>query len=311
MDLQNQTELTEFILLGFSALEDIQNLLSGGFLIIYLLTLLWNTFIISIAILDKKLRTPMYFFLGNLSFLDICYTTTTVPQMLYHLLSGRNTISYMGCVFQLYLFFSFLGVECLLLAVMAFDRYIAICRPLRYTLIISNNICLQLASACWAGGFLNSLIHAVCAFRLPFCGNNQIDINHFFCEEPAVLQLACMDTYMVKITIFALSVIVLMLPFTFIVVSYIHIARVVLSIQSMEGRKRAFSTCFTHLTVVILFYSTISFTYLQPQSDWAADQEKKASVFYALVSPMLNPIIYSLRNKDVKRALAKVMGKIS
>nr|XP_034957578.1 olfactory receptor 2T35-like [Zootoca vivipara] len=192
---------------------------------------------------------------------------------------------------------------------MAYDRYVAICQPLRYPTIMRMQVCIQMAGACWLGGFFNAAALTVVTINFPFCGPNRI--NHFFCEEPAVLQLACMDTYIVKVLIFALSVIVLMLPFTFIVISYIHIARVVFSMHSATGRQRAFSTCATHLTVVTLYYSTISFTYLQPQSERAAEQEKKASIFYILFSPMLNPVIYSLRNKDVKGALFKVMGKVS
>ncbi|XP_060111163.1 LOW QUALITY PROTEIN: olfactory receptor 2T35-like [Heteronotia binoei] len=193
---------------------------------------------------------------------------------------------------------------------MAYDRFLAICQPLRYPTLMRMQVCMQMAGACWVGGFVSAAILTIITTSFPFCDQPN-KINHFFCEEPAVLPLACLDTYVVEIVLFALSVIVLMLPFAFIVISYIHIARVVLRMHSAEGRHRAFSTCATHLTVVTLFYSTISFTYLQPRSNRAADQEKRSSVFYALVSPMLNPIIYSLRNKDVKQALAKVMQKFS
>ncbi|KAF7237976.1 Olfactory receptor 2B6 [Varanus komodoensis] len=309
MWIQNGTSVNEFILLGFTSHPTLQHFLLVLCLVISLITMLGNSLIIILVWVDYCLHKAMYFFIGNLSLLDIFFTLITVPQMLVHMASWPRSISFNRCMAQLSLTLCCGITECFILALMAYDRYMAICQPLRYPIIMRTEVSMQMAGACWLGGFLNAAALTVITINFPFCGPNKI--NHFFCEEPAVLQLACMDTYMVKITIFALSVIVLMLPFTFIVVSYIHIARVVLSIQSMEGRKRAFSTCFTHLTVVILFYSTISFTYLQPQSDWAADQEKKASVFYALVSPMLNPIIYSLRNKDVKRALAKVMGKIS
>ncbi|XP_053218535.1 olfactory receptor 2D3-like [Podarcis raffonei] len=268
-----------------------------------------NSLIIYLVWVDSRLHTAMYFFIGNLSFLDMLFTIITVPQMLVHLASGINIITFSRCMAQLNLTLSCGMTECFILALMAYDRYVAICQPLQYPIIMRMQVCIQMAGACWLGGFFNAAALTVVTINFPFCGPNQI--NHFFCEEPAVLQLACMDTYIVKVLIFALSVIVLIFPFTFIVISYIHIARVVLSMHSARGRQRAFSTCATHLTVVTLFYSTIGFTYLQPQSSRVADQEKRASVFYALVSPMLNPIIYSLRNKDVKGALAKAMGKVS
>ncbi|XP_062993415.1 olfactory receptor 5V1-like [Elgaria multicarinata webbii] len=308
MDLQNQTELTEFILLGFSALEDIHNVLLGGFLVIYLFTLLWNTFIIIIAILDKRLRTPMYFFLGNLSFLDICYTTTTIPQMLDHLLSERSNISYLGCVFQLYLFFSLLGTECLLLAVMAFDRYVAICNPLRYTLIISKNICLQLTTACWAGGFLNSAIHTVYAFRLPFCGDNRIDA--FYCDIPPLLKLSCGDISLNQMLLLYIGLLMAWTPFLSILLSYIYIISTVLKIRSSEGRQKAFSTCSSHLTVVLLYYGSAIFTYSRPVSTHSSINSRLVPLMYSILTPLLNPIIYTLRNKDVKKAWHSLMGKV-
>ncbi|XP_062992693.1 olfactory receptor 2D3-like [Elgaria multicarinata webbii] len=309
MWFQNGTSVNEFILLGFTSHPTLQLLLLVLCLGMSLITMLGNSLIIVLVWVDSRLHTAMYFFIGNLSLLDIFFTLITVPQMLVHMVSWPKTISFNRCMAQLNLTLCCGMTECFILALMAYDRYVAICQPLRYPTIMRMQVCMQMAGACWLGGFLNAAALTVITINFPFCGPNQI--NHFFCEEPAVLQLACMDTYMVKVIIFALSVIVLMLPFTFIVVSYIHIARVVLSMRSAEGQQRAFSTCATHLTVVTLFYSTISFTYLQPQSDRAAEQEKKASIFYALVSPMLNPIIYSLRNKDVKGALAKLMGKVS
>ncbi|XP_033024611.1 olfactory receptor 2D3-like [Lacerta agilis] len=306
---QNWTSVNEFILLGFTTHPTLQHVLLVLCLAITLATMFGNSLIIYLVWVDSRLHTAMYFFIGNLSFLDMLFTMITVPQMLVHLASGINTITFNRCMAQLNLTLSCGMTECFILALMAYDRYVAICQPLRYPTIMRMQVCIQMAGACWLGGFFNAATLTVVTINFPFCGPNQI--NHFFCEEPAVLQLACMDTYIVKVLIFGLSVIVLMLPFTFIVISYIHIAKVVLSMHSASGRQRAFSTCATHLTVVTLFYSTIGFTYLQPQSSRVADQEKRASVFYALVSPMLNPIIYSLRNKDVKGALAKAMGKVS
>ncbi|XP_015270311.1 PREDICTED: olfactory receptor 2G3-like [Gekko japonicus] len=305
----NGTSVNEFILLGFTSHPTLQHFLLAMVLAMSLITLLGNSLIIFLVWVESCLHTGMYFFIGNLSLMDIVFTLIVIPQMLIHLASGTKSISFNKCMAQLNLTLSCGMTECFILALMAYDRYVAICQPLRYPTLMRMQVCMQMAGACWVGGFLNAAVLTIITTSFPFCGPNKI--NHFFCEEPAVLPLACMDTYVVEIVLFALSVIVLMLPFIFIVISYVHIARVVLSMRSAEGRHRAFSTCATHLTVVTLFYSTISFTYLQPRSNRAADQEKRASVFYALVSPMLNPIIYSLRNKDVKRALAKVMQKFS
>ncbi|XP_033024504.1 olfactory receptor 2D3-like [Lacerta agilis] len=309
MWIQNETSVNEFILLGFTSHPTLQRILLMLCLVIYLITLFGNSLIIFLVWVDSRLHTGMYFFIANLSFLDIFGTQIIFPQMLFHMASRTNSISFNRCMAQLILMLFCGMTECFILALMAYDRYVAICQPLRYPTIMRMQVCIQMAGACWLGGFFNAAALTVVTINFPFCGPNQI--NHFFCEEPAVLQLACMDTYIVKVLIFALSVIVLMLPFTFIVISYIHIARVVLSMRSARGRQRAFSTCATHLTVVTLYYSTMSFTYLQPQSERAAEQEKKASIFYILFSPMLNPVIYSLRNKDVKGALFKVMGKVS
>ncbi|XP_066485871.1 olfactory receptor 5V1-like [Tiliqua scincoides] len=307
--MQNQTELTEFILMGFAHLEDIQLLLFGAFLIIYLLTVLWNTLIIIMAMVDQRLRTPMYFFLGNLSFLDICYTTTTIPQMLAHLLSKRCSITYMGCVLQLYFFFSFLGIECLLLAVMAFDRYVAICHPLRYTLIVNKAICLQLATACWTGGFLNSAVHTVYAFRLPFCGENQIDA--FYCDIPPLLKLSCGDVSLNQMLLLYIGLLMAWTPFVSILVSYTYIISTVLKIRSAEGRQKAFSTCSSHLTVVLLYYGSAIFTYSRPISTHSSANARLIPLMYSILTPLLNPIIYTLRNKDVKKAWNRMITNLS
>ncbi|XP_053215903.1 putative olfactory receptor 2B3 [Podarcis raffonei] len=309
MWIQNETSVKEFILLGFTSHPTLQRILLTLCLVIYLITLFGNSLIIFLIWVDSRLHTGMYFFIANLSFLDIFGTQVTYPQMLFHMASRTNNISFNRCMAQLLLTLFCGMAECFILAVMAYDRYVAICQPLRYPTIMRMQVCILMAVACWLVGFFNAAALTVITLSFPFCGPNEI--NHFFCEEPAVLQLVCMDTYIVKVLIFTLSVLVLMLPFTFIVISYIYIARVVFSIKSARGRQRAFSTCATHLTVVTMFYTTIGFTYLQPRSEQAADQEKTASVFYAFFSPMVNPVIYSLRNKDVKGALFKVMGKVS
>ncbi|XP_054849879.1 olfactory receptor 5V1-like [Eublepharis macularius] len=307
MEAQNETDLTEFIILGFESLKKVRLLLFTGFSITYLFTMLWNAFIITMAIVDQKLRTPMYFFLGNLSFLDICYTSTTIPQMLAHLLSEKNTIPYMGCVFQVYFFFSFVGTECLLLAVMAFDRYVAICNPLRYTLIIGKDICLQLATACWAGGFLNSVVHTTFAFQLPFCGDNHIDA--FYCDIPPLLKLSCGDTSVNQILLLSIGLFIAWTPLVCILLSYTYIISTVLKIQSSEGRQKAFSTCSSHITVVLLYYGSSIFTYLSSNSSHISNNARLIPVIYSVLTPLLNPIIYTLRNKDMKNAWKNMMRK--
>ncbi|XP_053120457.1 olfactory receptor 5V1-like [Hemicordylus capensis] len=308
MEAQNQTHLTEFIIMGFKNLQDVHLLLFSGFFITYLFTVLWNTFIIIMTMVNQRLRTPMYFFLGNLSFLDICYTTTTIPQMLAHLLSERCSISYIGCLLQVYFFFSFVGTECLLLAVMAFDRYVAICNPLRYTLIIGKDICLQLSTACWAGGFLNSVVHTTFAFQLPFCGDNRIDA--FYCDIPPLLKLSCGDTSLNQILLLSIGLFIAWTPLVCILLSYTCIISTVMKIRSSEGRQKAFSTCSSHLTVVLLYYGSSIFTYLSSNSGHSSDHARLIPVIYSVLTPLLNPIIYTVRNKDVKNAWRSMIRKI-
>ncbi|XP_033024502.1 olfactory receptor 5V1-like [Lacerta agilis] len=306
MDAQNETGLSEFIILGFKNLQEERIFPFSALLIIYLFTVLWNTFIVVMTLVDQRLRTPMYFFLGNLSFLDICYTTTTIPQMLAHLLSERSNISYIGCVLQVYFFFSFVGTECLLLAVMAFDRYVAICNPLRYTLIIGKTICLQLAMACWTGGFLNSAVHTTFAFQLPFCGKNCLDA--FYCDIPPLLKLSCGDTSLNQILMLSIGLFIAWTPLLCILLSYTYIISTVLKIRSSEGRQKAFSTCSSHLTVVLLYYGSSIFTYLSSNSSHSSNHARLIPVIYSVLTPLLNPIIYTLRNKDVRNAWRSMIG---
>ncbi|KAM7150760.1 olfactory receptor 5V1-like [Macrochelys suwanniensis] len=307
--MANETAPTEFIIMGFSNLQQLQFLLFGIFLVTYLCTLVGNISIIIIVCMDAQLRTPMYFFLGNLSFLDLCYTTTNVPQMLVHLLVERKRISYAGCIVQLYFFLAFVGTECILLAVMAYDRYVAICNPLHYLVIMRKTLCLQLAGASWASGFLNSVVHTYFTFRLPFCGANQI--NYFFCDIPPLLKLSCGDTSLNEIILLAVGVFIGWTPFLCIVLSYVYIISTIMKIRSTEGRLKAFSTCGSHLTIVLLYYGSSIFTYVRPISSYSLDNDRLISVLYSIVTPMLNPLIYTLRNKDVKGALRKVfMGKL-
>ncbi|XP_006272371.1 olfactory receptor 13H1 [Alligator mississippiensis] len=302
----NDSLLTEFILLGLTSNPDMKIILFGLFLGIYLVTLIGNGLLILLTQVDPRLHTPMYFFLSNLSFLDICYTTSTVPQMLVHCLSKRTSISLIRCFTQMYISV-FLGTtEFLLLAVMAYDRWVAIYNPLRYTIIMSNRVCFHLAAITWSSAFLLIAVPSL-AMHPQFCGSNNI-INHFVCEVQAMLKLACSDTSNNQIVMFVTSIFTLLLPFSFIFVTYARIITAVLRIRSAEGRAKAFSTCGSHLTVVTIFYGTTIFIYLQPPSKSSLEQEKVLGVFYGVAIPMMNPLIYSLRNKEVKAAFWKLAG---
>ncbi|XP_073165378.1 olfactory receptor 5V1-like [Lepidochelys kempii] len=310
MERRNQTVLEEFIILGFSSLREMRPSLFSGFLFTYLFTLFGNTCIIILVLVDQRLHTPMYFFLGNLAFLDICSTTTTIPQMLVHLLSERSNISFKGCALQLYFFFSFMGTKCLLLAAMAFDRYVAICNPLCYTLIVNKSICLQLAAASWVTGFLNSAIHTVFTFWLPFCGDNRIDYFYFYCDIPPLLELSCGDTSLNKLLLLCIGLFIAWTPFACILLSYTYIISTILKMPSSKGKRKAYSTCSSHLTVVLLYYGSSIFSYLRPSSRHTSDSARLISVLYSVLTPMLNPIIYTLRNKDVKVALTYMIHRM-
>uniref|UniRef100_A0A8C5EYT0 Olfactory receptor n=1 Tax=Gopherus evgoodei TaxID=1825980 RepID=A0A8C5EYT0_9SAUR len=300
----NQSSLGEFILLGVSDRPQLELLLFVLILISYTMTLLGNTTIIVVSWLDPHLHTPMYFFLSNLSFLDLCYTTSVGPQMLVNFRSRRKTISLAGCVAQLYISLSLGCTECLLLAVMAYDRYAAVCQPLRYTAIMSRRLCLQLAATAWLCGFGNSMLQTILTLQLPRCGQNQIE--HFLCELPALLKLACVDTSANEAELLASAFFFLLVPLGFILVSYGYIGAPVLRIHSAKGRLKAFNTCASHLAVVSLFYGTAISMYLQPPSSYSQDRGKMVSLFYTMVTPMLNPLIYTLRNKEVHRALKRM-----
>ncbi|KAM8940711.1 olfactory receptor 13D1-like [Lycaon pictus] len=307
MDRTNWTEI-EFILQGLSEYPRVEKLLFVMCLMMYLVILLGNSTLIILTLLDFRLHTPMYFFLGNLSFLDIWYTSSFIPSMLIHFLSQKKTISFARCVIQMSASYTMGSTECVLLAVMAYDRYVAICNPLRYSIIMSKALCIQMAALSWGLGFLNSLTETVLAIRLPFCGKNVI--NHFACEILAFVKLACTDISLNEITIMLGNVIFLFSPLLLICISYIFILSTVLRINSAEGRKKAFSICSAHLTVVTLFYGTILFMYMKPKSKDSAFN-KLIALFYGVVTPMLNPIIYSLRNTEVHGAMRKLMTKHS
>uniref|UniRef100_A0A452RHU9 Olfactory receptor n=1 Tax=Ursus americanus TaxID=9643 RepID=A0A452RHU9_URSAM len=303
MDRMNWTEI-EFILQGFSEYPRVEKFLFVMCLMMYLVILLGNSTLIILTLLDSRLHTPMYFFLGNLSFLDIWYTSSFIPTMLIHFLSQKKTISFTRCVVQMSVSYTMGSTECVLLAVMAYDRYVAICNPLRYTIIISKALCIQMVALSWGMGFLNSLTETILAIRLPFCGKNVI--NHFVCEILAFVKLACTDISLNEITIMLGNVIFLFSPLLLICISYIFILSTVLRINSAEGRKKAFSTCSAHLTVVTVFYGTILFMYMKPKSKDSAFN-KLIALIYGVVTPMLNPIIYSLRNTEVHGAMRKLI----
>ncbi|XP_040277864.1 olfactory receptor 5V1-like [Bufo bufo] len=305
---KNQTTIKDFILLGYSGSPVLQHLLFVAFLLIYVTTMMGNISIVLAYRLTPSLHTPMYFFLANLSFLEICYISASVPKMLSNFLSTHKTISFSGCVIQMYCFLLLGGAECYLLAVMAYDRYNAICRPLVYGTIMNKRTCIQLVSVSWIVGAVNSLLHTVLTFSLSFCGNNKI--NHFFCDIPPIMQLACTPTDINEIVLLVACGCVIVSSFILTIMSYTHIISTVLNIKSTSGRKKAFSTCTSHLMVVTLFYGSAIFMYFRPKSSHSMDQDKVISALYAFIAPLFNPFIYSLRNSDVKAAVKKIMCHI-
>ncbi|XP_074051354.1 olfactory receptor-like protein OLF3 [Macrotis lagotis] len=305
----NVTWIKEFILLGLSTDHQIQVGLFVLFGFIYLLTLLGNGLIILLIWLDARLHSPMYFFLCNLSVVDICYTTSGVPQMLAHFLMEKKTIPYTRCATQLFFSLALGGIEFLLLAAMAYDRYVAVCDPLQYVMVMRRGMYVGLAIVSWLIGLANSAVETAVTMSLPTCGHNVL--NHVACETLAVVRLACVDITINQIIILVSSIIVLLVPCCLVSLSYAHIVAAVLRIRSSEGRRKAFGTCTSHLTVVSMSYGMALFTYMQPRASASAEQDKMVVLFYAVVTPMLNPLIYSLRNKDMKAALKKVIGKSS
>ncbi|XP_004471071.1 olfactory receptor 10A7-like [Dasypus novemcinctus] len=299
--------VTEFVFLGLSSQPKIQITLFIIFLFFYLLTVAGNIIIITIIQIESCLHTPMYFFLTNLSFLDICYISTNVPQMLSNMVGKKKNISFSGCATQMYFSLSFGMIECVLLGVMAYDRYVAICHPLHYTVIMDQSTCVQLAAISWSSSFLSSMVINILTLSLPYCGPNVL--NHFFCEVPSVLRLACTDTSLTELVVFVFSIIIVFIPFILIVVSYARILLSIIRMQSASGRHKALSTCASHLTVVALFYGTAIFMYMRPQSKSSRAGGKIIAVFYTVITPMLNPLIYSLRNQDVKGAIRRAIAK--
>ncbi|XP_032091913.1 olfactory receptor 10A2-like [Thamnophis elegans] len=299
----NKNSTNSFLLLGFSSFPGLEGLFFTTFFIIYLLILIGNAFIIVITLANQTLHSPMYFFLRNLSFLEICYTSIIIPKMLENIVSEDRTISFINCAFQMSLFLITGAAECFLLAAMAYDRYVAICQPLHYSLIMNSRVCSGLVAASWLAGIPVQLSQTFLVFTSCFCNSNEI--NHFFCDIPALLSLICGNT-VINEQIALLEVILLaLIPFAMILMSYICIAITILKIPSVEGRHKAFSTCSSHLMVVLGFYGSGIIVYVTPKSRHSLDTDKYLSLFYTVLSPLVNPLIYSLRNREVQIALGK------
>ncbi|XP_004585600.2 olfactory receptor 1052-like [Ochotona princeps] len=299
----NYTHVKEFLLVGLTENPDLQIPLFLVFSLIYGITLAGNWGMIVLIRLNAQLHTPMYFFLSNLSFCDICYSTIFAPKMLANSLLNRKASTFSGCVLQSFLFAVYITTEGILLSMMAYDRYVAIANPLLYTVIMTQRVCSCMVLASYMGGLINSLTHTIGLLKLDFCGPNIV--NHFFCDIPPLLKLSCSDAHNNEMLLLIFSGVIAMFTLIIIIVSYIRIIIAIRRIHSAEGKRKAFSTCISHLTAVTLFYGSVTFSYIQPSSQYSLEQEKISAVFYTLVIPMLNPLIYSLRNKDVKDAAKK------
>ncbi|XP_018427109.1 PREDICTED: olfactory receptor 6N1-like [Nanorana parkeri] len=297
------TRVTEFIIFGFPSLQKYPILLFFVFLSIYLFTVSGNGIIFALVLLDKHLHTPMYFFVGNLSFLDMSYTSVTIPKMLAKFLFNLDTISFTACFAQMYVFLSLAGTECLLLTVMAYDRYIAICSPLHYPGIMTRRLYVTLSAVAWLGGFLMPLTVLLLALKLPFCGPNII--HHYYCDHPPLLQLACADTSFNVAVGSSIGAFIILISFTLVAISYVKIIIAILKISSHAGRKKTFSTCASHFAVVSIFFLPLIFMYIRPTASYSSDVDSLVAMLYTVLTPMMNPIIYSLRNKDIKVAFQK------
>uniref|UniRef100_A0A8C6X7V4 Olfactory receptor n=1 Tax=Naja naja TaxID=35670 RepID=A0A8C6X7V4_NAJNA len=302
------TTISEFILVGFATLPELQPLLSFFFLMIYLATITGNLLIILLVIVDCYLHTPMYFFLGNLSCLETCYSSIILPKMLGNLFTGKQSISFTGCLVQFYLFGSCVCIETYLLAAMSYDRYLAICRPLHYTSIMHVMVGVQIVTGLWIASFLANCLTIALLAQLSFCGPNII--NHYFCDLIPLEKLSCSDTTIVQLVTFLLTVIFTITPFLLTLMSYIAIIATILKIPSATGRQKAFSTCSSHLMVVCIFYGTLIIVYILPETPSLRELNKVFSIFYTVLTPLINPLIYTLRNQKVHKALRRVRGKI-
>ncbi|XP_014452866.2 olfactory receptor 10A4-like [Alligator mississippiensis] len=299
--------MTEIVFLGFSDFHKIQVLLFVLVLAFYVMALLGNTLIIIVTVTQPILHAPMYFFLRNLSFLDIGFTSAIAPKLLVNLLSEIQTISFTGCGVQMFFFLLFGLTECCLLFVMAYDRYVAIYRPLQYTLKMNQKVCTQMAAFSWTIGLLVAFGQTISMFTLPYCGSNRM--SHFFCDISPLLRLASTDTYRNEVSVATVTIVFILVPFLLILLSYIFIISTVLRMPSVESQRKAFSTCSSHLIVVSVFYGTAIFTYVRPKTMYSPDGDRLLSLMYTIVTPSVNPIVYSLRNKEVRVSLRKSIGR--
>ncbi|XP_034349402.1 olfactory receptor 5T9 [Arvicanthis niloticus] len=305
--MNNVTDITMFRLTGFTDDADMQVLLFLLFFVMYLFTLIGNLGLVLLVIGDSRLHNPMYYFLSVLSFLDACYSTVVTPKMLVNFLSKDKSISYPGCVTEMFLFVTFGTTECFLLAAMAYDRYVAIYNPLLYVVKMSPRVYIPLIIACYSGGIMHATIHTVATFRLSFCASNEI--RHVFCDIPPLLAISCSNTNMNQLLLFYCVGSIEIITIMIVLISYSFILFAVLKMHSAEGRRKIFSTCGSHLTGVSIYHGTILFMYVRPSSNYAFEHDMIVSTFYTIVIPMLNPIIYSLRNKDVKEAIKKIFER--
>ncbi|XP_012368060.1 olfactory receptor 5G3-like [Octodon degus] len=307
MEGKNRTAVTEFLFLGLTGHLQLKIALFLVLLLVYLLTMGGNLGMITLIRLDPRLHTPMYFFLSHLSFVDFCFSSSVTPKTLRDTFAEKKSISFVGCAAQMWFCAVFVAAECFLLSAMAYDRYTAVCKPLLYTVIMSQRVCVQLVIGPYAVGLISAMTHTILTFSLPFCGPNII--NDFFCDIYPLLTLACANTAKNKLVLFALAGVLGMLSCVIITVSYVCIAAAILRIQTAHGRQKAFSTCTSHLTAVSVLFGTLFFIYIRPSSSSSLGVNKVISVFYTMVIPGLNPLIYSLRNKEVKEAFKrKVKG---
>ncbi|XP_030043859.1 olfactory receptor 6N2-like [Microcaecilia unicolor] len=307
MESSNHSTVIEFIIMGFPSLNGLHILFFIGLLIIYLLTITGNVVIFWVIRLESRLHIPMYFFVSVLSFLEIWYTAVTIPKMLANLLADKKSISFNGCLLQTYFFHSLGATECYLLTVMAYDRYLAICNPLRYPAIMTTKFCFQLTMGCWICGFMCPVTEVILISKLPFCGENEI--LHIFCDFPPLLSLACTDTSINVLVDFAINAFIILVTFLFIMSSYIKIIITILKIKSAEGRRKAFSTCVAHLTVVLVFFSCIIFMYVRLTKSYSLNYDRTLAVIYSVLTPLFNPLIYSLRNKEIRAAIRRIIHK--
>ncbi|XP_004456941.1 olfactory receptor 2T27-like [Dasypus novemcinctus] len=303
----NQTTGTDFVLLGLFHNIKAPDLLFSLIFLMFLVTVVGNIMMMFLIWLDSRLHTPMYFLLSQLSIMDLLYSSTFVPKIAIDFLSGKNTISFIYCAIQLILFTTIMGAECFLLAVMAYDRYVAICHPLRYSILMCPSVCASMVAGTWLGALFNALAHVIYTLNLPYCASREI--HHFFCEIPALLKLVCADTSHYENGLYVSGVVFSLIPISYIMTSYGKILSTVLRLESNLGMRKALATCSSHMIVLSLFYGTAIIKYVLPKAYHTAEQDEVVSVFYTIVTPMLNPLIYSLRNKDVTRALRRVLGR--